>query len=378
MKILYFYPENPLVLTQGNNARAKSLLEYFSSRNIELTFVGHQGKHFNNQNINELINEKLVTHGYLLKKFNRKKKQIQYLLQYSIPNKLLKKLTDFDRTRITQKKEFDNILKLNSYDYIIISYAYWASLTKGNKYVKNAKLIIDTHDFLTAQFQNNKNFELGKYFKQEIELINEFDEIIVISAEEKYVFSQFIDKPIHIVAHGLPEKQQETNKTTDIIYVASDNEHNVNAAKWFFEKVYPILPKNIKITVIGKITKHVKESDNVTKIAFIDDLDEAYATSKIAICPMLTGTGLKIKVVEALSFGLPIVCNERGVDGLLNKTKNGCLVTNNEVEFAQYINELLNNEIFYQQISNEAKSFFNETLNQEIVYKNLDKIFIRS
>lgn len=141
------------------------------------------------------------------------------------------------------------------------------------------------------------------------------------------------------------------------------------------KKVYPHLDKNIKITAIGKITKHINDYENVSKIGFINDLDEAYASSKIAICPMLTGTGLKIKVVEALSFGLPIVCNERGVDGILNKTKNGCLVTNDEIEFANNIKKLLENSGFYEEISNEAKSFFNETLNTNVVYKTLDAIF---
>ena len=90
---------------------------------------------------------------------------------------------------------------------------------------------------------------------------------------------------------------------------------------------------------------------------------------------MLSGTGLKIKVAEALSFGLPIVCNERGIDGLLNKTKNGCLVTNKEVEFAENITKLLENSDYYTEISNEAKAFFNETLNSNVVNKNLDSVF---
>lgn len=236
MKILYYYPENPLLSNQGNNVRAHALLKYFAQKKVNLTFVGHEGSHFTNENINELIDKKLITKGFLLKKFNRKKKQIQYLLQYSIPNKILRKLTDFDRIRITQGKEFNEILKNDSFDYILISYAYWASLVHNNPNIKNAKLIVDTHDFLTSQFQNSKKFSLGKYFEKEINILNKFDEILVISTEEKFVFSQFIKKPIHIISHGLPVKNTIENKTIDIIYVASDNEHNVAAAKWFFEK----------------------------------------------------------------------------------------------------------------------------------------------
>lgn len=375
MKILYFYPENPLLLTQGNNARANTLLEYFKTKNIEVDFVGENSKFFNIDDSNKLKQEKNLNNVYLLNGLVRKNNKLKYLFLFSIPNKLSGIIRQFTRLRFGQKKEFENILKNNSYDFIIISYAYWSDLVKNRVLLKNAKLIVDTHDFLTSQFQHSKKFSLGKYFEEEINILNKFDEILVISTEEKFIFSQFIKKPIHIVAHGLPVKNTIESKTIDIIYVASDNEHNVAAAKWFFEKAYPHLDQNIKITVIGKITKHINDYDNVSKIGFINDLDEAYTSSKIAICPMLTGTGLKIKVVEALSFGLPIVCNERGVDGLLNKTKNGCLVTNDEIEFANNIKKLLENSNFYDQISNEAKAFFNETLNTDVVYKTLDAIF---
>ena len=374
MKILYFYPENPLLFTQGNNARANKLLEYFKTRNIEVDFVGEETREFTIQDSNELVKTNLVKRSFLLKSFRRSKNQLKYFFFKSLPRLLKGEFKEFDRLKPIQLAGFKKIISENNYDYIIISYAYWHKLIDGID-KKNAKLIIDTHDFLTSQFKNNKKFNLGRYFETEIKILNKFDEIFVISIDEKFTLSQFIKKPIHIIAHGLPAKNIIKNKEIDVIYVASDNEHNVAAAKWFFEKVYPLLTKNIKITVVGKITKYINDYENVTKIGFINDLDDAYATSKIAICPMLSGTGLKIKVAEALSFGLPIVCNERGIDGLLNKTKNGCLVTNNEIEFANNITKLLENSDYYSEISNEAKTFFNETLNSDVVYKNLDAIF---
>jgi glycosyltransferase involved in cell wall biosynthesis len=90
---------------------------------------------------------------------------------------------------------------------------------------------------------------------------------------------------------------------------------------------------------------------------------------------MLSGTGLKIKVVEALSYGIPVVCNQRGVDGLLNKINNGCLSTESENEFADSILKLLSNNSFYVQNKKNAENFFKATLSETIVYKKLDSIF---
>ena len=73
---------------------------------------------------------------------------------------------------------------------------------------------------------------------------------------------------------------------------------------------------------------------------------------------MLSGTGIKIKVIEALSYGIPVVTNRRGVDGLVNKKENGCLVSDDPKIFAEEITRLLKDEIFYNQMRDNAISYF--------------------
>jgi glycosyltransferase involved in cell wall biosynthesis len=107
----------------------------------------------------------------------------------------------------------------------------------------------------------------------------------------------------------------------------------------------------------------------------VKHLEPYYGNSKIAICPMLSGTGVKIKVVEALSFGLPVVCNFRGTDGLPNKTNNGCLVTDDPLEFAQNIKTLLSDESLYRQQNNYAKEVFNNNFKTDVVFGLLDEVF---
>lgn len=377
MKILYFYPENPFVLNQGNNARAFALLQYFKRRSYKIDYVGIASKAFSDVDLEPMKSTNLIENGFLLKKNKRISKILAYLFFYAIPNKLKGRIRDFDRTRFGHKEQFLKILKDNQYDYVIISYAYWAELIRGKKYIKTAKLIIDTHDFLTSQFQNQKRFNLGKYFNKEINMLNLFHKVFVISSDENYVFSQFASSEVITIPHFLDAKFQlnSTQKTYDLVYVASSNEHNVKSVKWFLEEVYPLLNKKYSICVVGKINEHIPELTNVTQIHFIDNLNEIYSNSKVAICPMISGTGLKIKVVEALSFGLPVVCNSRGIDGLINKTNNGCLVAEDATTFSKYIEQLLTDNNFYQQQQTLSKKFFVNYLSVEAVYSELDKVF---
>ncbi|WP_396179751.1 glycosyltransferase [Flavobacterium sp.] len=377
MRILYFYPENPLSTTQGNNARALSLLQYFQNRKITLDFVSVASDSFSLKDIKEMEDTNLISKGYLLKQFKRSKNQIKYFFFYSLPNKIFRRIKSFNRRRINNQACFNAILKSNEYDYIIISYAYWAGLVIDTPYTKNAKLCIDTHDFLTSQFQSVKGFNLARYFQKEIEILRNFDKIFVISTEENYVFSQFVDKEIislsHIIENHLCSVNEE--KKFDLIYVASSNSHNVLAADWFFKEVYPLLRNSIRILTIGKICQYIKDYVNVTKVEFVENLNDYYSTSRVAICPMLSGTGLKIKVIEAMSFGLPVVGNIRANDGLSNKSDNGCLITNSPLEFANNIEKLLSNELFYEEISDFGKNYFLKNNDKQNCYKEIDAIF---
>ncbi|MFC7444501.1 glycosyltransferase [Mesoflavibacter profundi] len=372
MKVLYFFPGNPLVRSQGNHVRAYTLLQYFKAKNITLDLVAETDKHFTEQDVETLKSEKLVNQVHFLPK--HKKGGLSYFLKVSIPKLFSKIPKPFDRRQLNQQQAFNKVLQSNTYDKIIVSYSCWIPLVLNNPYLKGATTIVDTHDFLTSQFKSRKDFKLGEFFEGEMKLLNSVDQVWAISVEEKYLFEQFIKTPVHLVPHLTTSKIQSTTKTIDVLYVASENEHNIAAARWFFNKVYPLLETNISITVVGKINKHVKDYPNVNKINYVEDLSATYNASKVVICPMLSGTGLKIKVVEALSFNLPVVCNTRGVDGLINKVDNGCLVTDNATKFASYLTQLLNDSSFYEANKQKANLFYEEFLSEKAVYSTLDQI----
>ncbi len=375
-KILFFYPDNPLIINQGNNSRANKLLNYFKSRNCIVDFVGEHKRDFLPEELEDIKNSGLVNDVYMVPK--RKNSGLKYLFGTSIPNKIKGFPRQFQRISYNQKKYFENILNENSYDYIIISYVLFFPFIENKSLTKNSKVIVDTHDFFTGQFSQIKRTDLGKLFKTEINQLKKFDSIWAISAEEQFIFSQFLpEKEILTIPHGVESNftQKSETKEIDLFYVASNNPHNLNSAKWFFEKVYPLLPKHIQITIVGRVNQVIDDYPNVRKIEFAESLDELYQSSKVTICPMLSGTGLKIKVVESLSYGIPVVCNERGVDGLLSKINNGCLVSNNPNEFADFIEKLLNDEEYYNKISREGKEFFTQSLDENIVFKKLDYFF---
>ena len=174
-----------------------------------------------------------------------------------------------------------------------------------------------------------------------------------------------------------PTIETKTTYKYDILYVASDNHHNITAFKWFLSKVYPML-EDIKILCVGKIYNKIDnhaEYKNIEFIEFVDDLTEAYNNSKIVICPMFTGTGVKIKIVEAMSYGKPIVANEMGMIGFPTNKDTGCLVTNNPDDFAKHMQNLLVDNQLFENCSKQATTYFDKYFSYDKNVQKLDRIF---
>ncbi|MDO3628538.1 glycosyltransferase [Mucilaginibacter sp. BT774] len=390
MRILYFFPDNITEQNAGNKTRALYLLKYFSQNGFIVDYVSIRdekaGKNYNEQTEEILKAGNLASNVYLLPRKQGKTNPIVYFLRYKLWDLLYYLITYPLRSNIPTyltlalKKAFKNILRTNTYDYIIISYVHSADLIADTALLGGAKTIIDTHDFLTAQFKDKRDFNLGVTFEDEISRLNLFDEIWAISPEEEYVFNQFCTSRVRLVPMMMDAPASALtpfkNKKYDLIYVGNDNIHNIISIKWFFDKVYPLLPAGLNLCVIGKINNHVTEAYNsINKILFAESLESFYNDSKIAICPMLRGTGVKVKVVEALAFGLPVVCTSRGTDGLPNKQSNGCLVSDDPVKFAENIISLLQDASLYEEQSRLAKDTFKNSFDKSVTFKILDNVF---
>jgi len=387
-KVLYFFPDDVAKQNAGNKTRALELLKYFKKRGITVDFATLKYEDTDRGSPPETIDfvkdKGLAQNVYLLPRKPGKSNPLFYFFRYKLWDLIYYWFTFPLRSDIptfmtlTLKSAFAQLLKQNKYDHIIISYVYYAELVADKALLKGARTYMDTHDFITAQFKYRKSFNLGITFQDEIKRLDRFDEVWAISGEEQYVFGQFCKTNVRLVPLMMEPKAEQykaTRKKFDLIYVASNNSHNERSARWFFDEVYPLLPKDISICMVGAINKVLGERKEAEQITFAEDIDALYAQSKIGLCPMLTGTGVKVKVVEALAHGLPVVCTTRGVDGLPNKTMNGCLVTDDAGQFARNIVSLLNDHDLYKQQSILATQVFDNVFSTMAVYAGLDKVF---
>lgn len=386
-KMLVVYPNNFLQGMQGTNSRVLQLVKLFKEIGYEIDFFGYENftpdssfKDFKNLNADNLIrnlyvydfqqprkNKKEFIIKKLKRKFNKDKKN--YLQDWTNPD-----IQDM----------FDDITSKNNYDIIILFYTYLTNLIKNSNQSYKKVYFMEDSMFLQQYSwdkNNNKDLTLGKLMDEEIERLKYFDEYFCISYDEKIFYEKLIERKMNFLPHVSSnfgkklELKPLSKRKWDIFFIGFNNPFNVEGLNWFLEEVYPYLNKNLRILLVGSVTKEIHISyPNIDIIQFVPNLDDVFKDIKVSICPMFKGTGMKIKVVESMEKGIPVICNERGVDGLPDKTECGCLVTEDAKEFAEYINKLISDESFYNEVSQKIKKYYNKIFDREKCKNKLKNI----
>lgn len=124
---------------------------------------------------------------------------------------------------------------------------------------------------------------------------------------------------------------------------------NCEAIKYFVSDIFPLIRERhpaASLSVVGpNPPKEIFGVAGVHITGLVDDIAEYYRSAEIFICPLLSGAGVKNKIFEALSSGLPIVTTPLGVEGIDHiKDERHYLLATNAFEFASKVNALLSDE----------------------------------
>ncbi|MCM3225243.1 glycosyltransferase [Terribacillus saccharophilus] len=241
------------------------------------------------------------------------------------------------KNKIVTDSEF-----FNSFDIIEVHFSQLLPLARVLKQHTNRPLVSFEHDVYfesvirrveQASFSNEKIIRILQNFKVkriETGILNMTDYVFAFSKKDIDTLSSAgvtTLKSYLSPAIEIPNQISDTsNENKNITFVgAMQRPENYEAAIWFLEEVWDEIVKsdsNVKFYVVGanppkKLLNYA--SENVIITGFVEDLDEYYKEASIIVAPLLTGAGVKFKVVQALSYGLPVVTTPVGAEGIVNE-----------------------------------------------------------
>ena len=126
--------------------------------------------------------------------------------------------------------------------------------------------------------------------------------------------------------------------------------------------------------VVGTLTEDLIGShERVVFKGIVTDteLARSYASAHVVINPQVSGTGLKIKSVEAISAGCAVVMNAAGADGIEEGSGTAFLVASDWKEFSHYVSRILADEDFRLSLERGASRFSKERFSLEAAFREL-------
>ena len=290
----------------------------------------------------------------------------------------------FDYKNIAKFELLSNQISTRKYRAVLLNYATHTHYFElfDEKTIK----ILDTHDRLANRYKIfTDHGEKPAGWKSltpadEKKAINKADVVWAITGNEKDHFINMVEgrspKVLtipHLAAFCLLKRDEQfSNKR--VLVVSGKGKINISGINWFLENVWPEVISQVpgtELGIAGSICEKKSELSDAEDVNFLgryNQPEEVYAKADICINPMLYGTGLKIKTLEALSFGKRVVSTREGAAGLMRFSGKGLHCSDSASEWIKILKEYLGQEShcieFHEALRLEMGKMHNETLSR--------------
>ena len=163
------------------------------------------------------------------------------------------------------------------------------------------------------------------------------------SSSKSAVIGTFESSPIPDVKEKKANPQQLTFAITGSLYL----EQGIDGIKYFFDELYPCLPSSCQIIISGRQpTEEIKalcgKYPNVTLKPNPQNMMEVIDKADIYLCPTRLGGGLKLRVMDGLRLGIPVIAHTISARGYESLMDSDCLsVFSNHEEFAAVLHNII-------------------------------------
>jgi succinoglycan biosynthesis protein ExoO len=181
-----------------------------------------------------------------------------------------------------------------------------------------------------------------------------------------------------------PSFSQKTPIPSRLMFIGSAYLPNIDGIEWFLTSVAPILRLSggdkFELHLVGKIhDAYVCADPEIRTVAkgWVDDLAEEYFGAEIVIVPILGGTGMKIKLVEALAHGKAILTTSEGARGLEFLAGTAFLVADTAEDFANGIIRIASDPNLRLALEAGARAAALDVLSPESCFGPLRESFVK-
>lgn len=290
------------------------------------------------------------------------------------------------------------ILLEDSFDIIQLETIYMAPYIKTIRAYSNAKVVVRLHNvehkIWERLVENEKNI-LKKVIlkrmtlllkKYEFSVFNQIDAFMPISDIDKNYFNALSGKSKGLtIPFGIEVEKYQIDEeyipssNPELFHIGSMNWlPNIEGIEWFLDKVWPNVIQNYPYLTFSIAGRDIPEKlanrrdKNLFIIGEVQDAQMFMHSKDIMIVPLLSGSGVRVKIIEGMALGKTIISTSIGAEGLDVVDGKNIFIANTPQEMIEVIGQCVKSPDICKFIGENARHYVsinhnNETISHKII-----------
>jgi len=224
-------------------------------------------------------------------------------------------------------------------------------------------------------------------------LVREFDAVLAVSRQDKAALQEAAGRPVEVVAIPIAIDTDEVS----IVERETEPKHilhigtmywppNIDAVNWFIRQIHPLIRQqrpDVEFDVVGSrppaellALNNTGQGINVT--GYVKDPTPYQQRAAVMVVPLLAGGGMRVKILNALAEGIPIVSTTLGYEGIEVTPGQNILVGDTPEAFAAQVLRVLNDPDLGRWLAANGRKLVEETYDYRSAYRPLDDVYAQA
>lgn len=257
---------------------------------------------------------------------------------------------------------------------------------------QSIKIIFDTVDLHFLRLQREYELTGDESFaeeamlrrKQEIRSARLCDQVWCVTTDDKEVLEAEVPEAnIEVIPniHALHSRGEKFDARDGLLFIGNFNHRpNKDAVHFFVKEIFPLVQKRIEQVKLYLVGSNMPEeitaynSEQIAVLGYVPDVDPLFHKCRVFVAPLRYGAGMKGKVGQALSYGLPVVTTTIGAEGIGLKHGHTAMIANEPEEFAEAVCQVYSDQALWQEFADNGYKHVQDCFSPQLIIKKIDTI----
>lgn len=280
-----------------------------------------------------------------------------------------------------------------------IAHADQHNMAQYAERVRGARKVLDAHNALWLLYKRLSETMTGGLQKPllardwrllkkyEGRICREFDGLLAVSAEDQAALEEAAGQKLNAVVIPIAVDTDEVayvrrnENANNILHIGTMYwPPNIDGIKWFVQEVYPLIraqKPNVQFDVVGarppqELTALNSQGLGINVTGYVEDPLPYLQRCGIMVVPLRAGGGMRVKILNALSQGLPIVTTTIGCEGIAVAHGQHVLIADTPPEFAKAIISLLESKLLADELGQKGRALIQQTYDYRVACRKIE------